>query len=275
MTGQGRTGRGTAGQRDTATGNKSVIFHLVYKQLVMLRWAIAYYGLRPACDISKQSRTALCERLGWTNEECVLTSRRGLLGVWTSSSLGNPGRQCTCYGWAWEQTRGEHLSSCLVRHKLWIMNITEVMGLWDSFITLTNTISQEGWGGRTRQPYACLFCFAKQAVELFNSAAWLLSHLYLALPDPCCCGKWASIFRPNDSACGLGSRWDRGREAAGMWGNVSDVTQMTVWALWNMSPTLFKHKRPVFDAFFKTGCPPQPSQEPARLPFGQGCRFLS
>ena len=37
MTGQGRTGRGTAGQRDAATGNKSVIFHLVRKQLVMLR----------------------------------------------------------------------------------------------------------------------------------------------------------------------------------------------------------------------------------------------
>lgn len=56
MTGQGRTGRGTAGQRDAASGNKSVIFHLVYKQVVTLRWAIAYYGLRPACDISKQTR---------------------------------------------------------------------------------------------------------------------------------------------------------------------------------------------------------------------------
>lgn len=56
MTGQGRTGRGTAGERDAAWGNKSVIFHLVYKQVVMLRWAIAYYGLRPACDISKQTR---------------------------------------------------------------------------------------------------------------------------------------------------------------------------------------------------------------------------
>lgn len=53
--------RAAAGHGDTVTGNKSVIFHLVYKQVVMLRWAIAYYGLGPACDISKQSSTALCE----------------------------------------------------------------------------------------------------------------------------------------------------------------------------------------------------------------------
>lgn len=78
------------GQRDAATGNKSVIFHLVPKQRAVLRRAIAYYGLLPACDISKQSRTVLSERLAGTNEECVLTSRRGLLGVWTSSSRGNP-----------------------------------------------------------------------------------------------------------------------------------------------------------------------------------------
>lgn len=59
MSGQGRTGQGKAGQRDAAMGNKSVIFHLVYKQVVMLRWAIAYYGLRLACDINKQSSSSL------------------------------------------------------------------------------------------------------------------------------------------------------------------------------------------------------------------------
>lgn len=39
------------------------------------------------------------------------------------------------------------------------MNITEVMGLWDSFITLTNTISQGGlqWEDRTAM---CLPLFA-------------------------------------------------------------------------------------------------------------------
>lgn len=88
-----------------AAHNKSVIFHLVYKQVVMLRWAIAYYGILPACDISKQSGIALHERRGRTNEECVLTSQCELSGVWTSSSHGNPGRQCVCYGWAWEQTQ--------------------------------------------------------------------------------------------------------------------------------------------------------------------------
>lgn len=146
-----RTGQVTAGQsRPGRRGNKSVIFHPVHKQVMILRWAIAYYGLRPASDISKQ-RTALGEYLAWTSGECVLTSWRGLKGVWTCSPLGNPGRQCTCYDWVWEQTRVERISTCQPRHKLWIMNITEVMGLWDSFIALTNRISQEDRGGGMRQ----------------------------------------------------------------------------------------------------------------------------
>lgn len=53
----------------------------------MLRRAIAYYGLLAASDISKQSRTALGQRLGWTNEGPALTSRRGLSGVWTIARL--------------------------------------------------------------------------------------------------------------------------------------------------------------------------------------------
>lgn len=147
-----RTGQVTAGQRRPGRrGNKSVIFHPVHKQVMILRWAIAYYGLRPACDISKQRRTALCKCLAWTSGECVLTSWHRLKGVWTSSPHGNPGRRCTCYDWAWEQTQVECISSCQLRHKLWIMNITEVMGLWDSFIALTNRISQEDRGGGMRQ----------------------------------------------------------------------------------------------------------------------------
>lgn len=162
--------------------NKSVIFHLVHKQIVTLRWAIAYYGIPPAGDISKQSRITPRERPGSTNGECVLTSQCVLSGVWTSSSRGNPGRQCTCYGWTREQTEVRHLSSCQLRHKLctqargWIMNITEVKGLWDSFITLTNTISPRGggWGGRTRRPYASS---ALQNSSLnFSSLVWLLIH---------------------------------------------------------------------------------------------------
>lgn len=102
MTAQRRTGQVTAGQR--RPGNKSVIFQPLHKQVIILRWAIAYYGLHPACDISKHRRTAPCECLGLTNGECVLTSWRGLMGVWTSSSHGDPGRLRTCYEWVWEQT---------------------------------------------------------------------------------------------------------------------------------------------------------------------------
>lgn len=258
---QDKVGRAGALQDsgDAAAGNKSVIFHLVHKQVVMLRWAIAYYGLRPACDISKHRRTDLCERQGWTNEECVLTSRRGLLGVWISSSHANPGRQWTCYAWAWEQTRVQHLSSCLVRHKLWIMNIAEVMGLWDSFMTPTNTISHESWGGRTRQPYARLFCFAKQAAELFNSAAWLLGHLCLTH------AVVANVHLSLD-AVSQHADSDRGREAAGMWGKVSDVTQMTVWGLWNTSPALFRHNLPFLAWADKNQSPPQWSCSPDKSP---------
>lgn len=152
VTAQRGTGWVAAGQRRPGRrGNKSVIFHPVHKQVMILRWAIAYYGLRPACDINKQRRTALRECLARTNGECVLTSWHRLKGAWTSSSHGNPGRQCTCYDWVWEKTQVQHLSSCQVRHKLWIMNIAEVMGLWDSFIALTNRISQEDWGGGIRQ----------------------------------------------------------------------------------------------------------------------------
>lgn len=54
----------------------------------------------------------------------------------------------------------DHLSSCPVRHKVCaqakggIMNITGVMGLWDSFIAVRDTISQGGVYKveRTRQP---------------------------------------------------------------------------------------------------------------------------
>lgn len=194
-----RTAQVTAGQRRPGRrGNKSVIFHPVHKQVMILRWAIAYYGLRPARDISKQRRTALCECLAWTSGECVLTSWHGLKGVWTSSPHGNPGRQCTCYDWAWEQTQVECISSCQPRHKLWIMNITEVMGLWDSFIALTNRISQEDRGGGMRQ----MTCFALQTRLLNFLTPWLLSHLYPALLGPHACAKWGSIFRGGDSLCG-------------------------------------------------------------------------
>lgn len=100
MTGPGGTGRGKAGQRDAATGNKSVIFHLIYKQVVMLRWAIAYYGFGPTSDISKQSSPAL----RWTNEECVSLAD---VSCW-ESGLARPmvtQVDSVCYCWAWEQTQ--------------------------------------------------------------------------------------------------------------------------------------------------------------------------
>lgn len=177
VTAQRRTGRVTAGRRRPGRrGNKSVIFHPVHKQVIILRWAIAYYGLHPACDITKQRRTALCESLARANGECVLTSWHGLRGAWTSSAHGNPGRQCTCYDRVWEQTSVQHLSSCQLRHKLWIMNITEVMGLWDSFIALTNRISLEGWGAGIRQ--MTYFALQKKTTEPFNSVTCVspLSH---------------------------------------------------------------------------------------------------
>lgn len=85
------------------------------------------------------------------------------------------------------------------------MNIAEVMGLWDSFITLTNTISQEGWGGRTRTAICLPLLLCKTDSWTFYST-WLLIHLYLPLLDPCCCCKWASIFRHHDSASSVRSR---------------------------------------------------------------------
>lgn len=99
-------------------------------------------GSGKACDVSKHWQCSVQRPALETDEECVLTSRRGLQGVWTSSARGNPGRQRTCDVWTWERTHVQHLSSCLQRSKLWIMNITEVIGWWDSFITLTNIVSQ-------------------------------------------------------------------------------------------------------------------------------------
>lgn len=93
-------------------------------------------------------------------------------------------------------------------------------------------------GGRTGRPYAC---FAKHAVELFNSAAWLLSHLYLALLDPCCGSKWKSIFGRGDSACPLRSRSGERGERCVMW---------RCGGLWNMRPTLFLHNLLAFFFFF-------------------------
>lgn len=198
VTAQRRTGRVTAGRRRPGQrGNKSVIFHPVHKQVIILRWAIAYYGLHPACDITKQRRTALCEGLARANGECVLTSWHGLRGAWTSSAHGNPGRQCTCYDRVWEQTWVQHLSSCQLRHKLWIMNIAEVMGLWDSFIALTNRISLEGWGAGIRQ----MTYFALQQRPLNLLTLWPVCHLYPTLLEPRCCDNWASIFRCGESLC--------------------------------------------------------------------------
>lgn len=107
-------------------------------------------SVQPVTSVNRGG--ALCVK-AWPGPtgECVLTSWHGLRGAWTSSPRGNPGRQGTCYDGVWEQTRVQHLSSCQLRHKLWIMNITEVMGLWDSFIALTNRISPEGWGAGMRQ----------------------------------------------------------------------------------------------------------------------------
>lgn len=203
VTAQRRTGRVTAGRRRPGRrGNKSVIFHPVHKQVMILRWAIAYYGLHPACDITKQRRTALCEGLARANGECVLTSWHGLRGAWTSSAHGNPGRQRTCYDRVWEQTWVQHLSSCQLRHKLWIMNITEVMGLWDSFIALTNRISLEGWGAGIRQ----MTYFALQKRPLNLLTLWPVCHLYPMLLEPRCCANWASIFRCGESFSDLLSR---------------------------------------------------------------------
>lgn len=125
-----------------------------YKQVVMLTWTNAYYGFCQGCDVDKHLKSLL-----WTlvlNQWGVCFNKP--MSVWTSSAHGNAGRQRTCYAWTWERSQVQHLSSCLVRPKLWIMNIAEVMGLWDSFITHRKTISQGGWAGKTEQPYAS--CFA-------------------------------------------------------------------------------------------------------------------
>lgn len=78
---------------------------------------------------------------------------------------------------------------------------------------------------------ACLFCFAKQAAERFHSAAWLLSHLYRALLDQCCCGKWVSNFSCMDST--PTSHCDT-IEAADLWEKGCEMTQTTTCGLWNM-----------------------------------------
>lgn len=128
----------------------------------------------------------------------------------------------------WERTLVLHLSSCRARHKLGIMNITEVMGLWDSFMTLTNTISQEAWGGRTRETYACLFCIAKRAVEP-------LHVLFLTSDSPLSHTAWPtlllriSIFSLCDSACTLRSWQPRQRGCRNV-GETCLVWQMTIWA---------------------------------------------
>lgn len=125
-----------------------------YKQVVMLTWTNAYYGFCQGCDVDKHLKSLLWKLV--LNQWGVCFNKP--MSVWTSSAHGNAGRQRTCYAWTWERSQVQHLSSCLVRSKLWIMNIAEVMGLWDSFITHRKTISQGGWAGKTEQPYAS--CFA-------------------------------------------------------------------------------------------------------------------
>lgn len=85
------------------------------------------------------------------------------------------------------------------------------MGLWDSFITLTNTISQEGWGGRTRQP--AYFALQNRLLNFLTPDFWVTFILH-CLTHAVAANEHLSLDAVIQHAASCRDRI----EAAGMWG---------------------------------------------------------
>lgn len=116
--------------------------------------------------------------------------------------------------------------------------------------------------GRTGRPCACLFCFAKQAVELFTPLCdFWFTFIQHCLTHAVAANEYLSL----DTMIRWGLSVPNGTEAAGIWRNVPKVTQMAGWSVWNQSSMLFVNNLPISGAVLRASL----------LPYRQGCRSLS